>query len=564
MKFLKNRLLLITGLCTIFFFLGAFIKDELKTISAEDVSHASKIIGMNFTKTETDSMLPLLEDQLKYFKGIDKYYSKIGIVQKPNSIPSALDFDPVPAGKKFDKTKMPFITSDYLGTTMPKNINDLAFYSIGQLAELIRTKKISSVKLTEFFMKRLLTYGETLHCVINYTVNLAMAQAKKADEEIAAGKYRGLLHGIPFGVKDMFYTEKYPTSFGSPPFKEQIVGYNATIVQKLEDAGAILIAKLSLGELAMDDVWFGGKTRCPWDTSKGSSGSSAGPCASVSAGLLPFAIGSETWGSIVSPSTVCGVTGLRPTYGRVSRFGAMALSWSMDKVGPICRNAEDCAIVFNAIYGQDGKDRTLKDLPFNYSPVKSIKGMKIGYFESEFNRQDTVWKKFDEAALSKLKELGAILVPLTIPDLPISDMQIILFAECGAAFDELTRGGGDDQMIQQNKYSWPNIFRASHFIPATEYIQANRLRYLLIGEMEKIMKQVDVCIVPSLTGDNLLMTNLTGHPCTVIPNGFLNEKTPASIVFIGQLYGEAKLLAITKYFQDKGDSHLKHPPMFIK
>jgi len=398
--------------------------------------------------------------------------------------------------------------------------------------------------------------------VVTFTDSLAMVQAKQADRELASGKDRGLLHGIPYGIKDMFYTVNYRTTFGSPPFETQLINEDATVVEKLREAGAVLVAKLSLGELAMDDVWFGGKTRNPWDTTKGSSGSSAGPASAVSAGLVPFAIGSETWGSIVSPSTVCGVTGLRPTYGRISRNGAMALSWTMDKIGPLCRNAEDCAIVLDAIYGPDGKDQTVFDIPFNYSYDVDFKTLRIGVLTDDFDQDTSIHKPFNDAALQKLKEMGATLVPVKLPEFPYYDMSILLMCEAASAFDDLTLSNRDDLMVQQNQDRWPNLFRAAHFIPATEYIRANRLRYLMVQQMDELISQYDVIVAPSHAGDNLLATNLTGHPSVVLPNGFIDETTPVSIVFTGQLFGEGKLLAIVKKYQDATGFQKKHPPMF--
>lgn len=535
------------------FLLGALVADEKNKIDTSDVRHAQKLVGINFTPSETDSMLVLLDEQEKNFETMRK-------VNLPNGIPPAYEFNPVPLGKKFVKTQSAFITSDYSKAAMPSNINELAYYSIGELASLIRTKKITSVKLTEFFLRRLKKYSPQLHCVITFTDSLAMEQARKADGEIAGGHYRGLLHGIPFGIKDMFATKNYPTTYGTPPYQNQLIDEDATVVKKLREAGAVMIAKLSLGELAMDDVWFGGMTRNPWDTAKGSSGSSAGPASAVSAGLVPFAIGSETWGSIVSPSTVCGVTGLRPSFGRISRYGAMALSWTMDKVGPLCRNVEDCAIVFHAIFGADEKDQAMIDLPFNYSPDIDIKKMKIGFFKNDFEQDTSINKPFNDAALEQLKKAGAQLIPLEFPKLPVNDMSVLLLCEAASAFDDLTLSGNDDKMVQQNKNRWPNYFRAAHFIPATEYIRANRLRWMLIQQMEVVMKQVDLCIAPSLAGDNLLVTNLTGHPSVVVPNGFIDPKTPTSIVFIGQLFEEGKLLAVAKKYQDATGFHRKHPP----
>ena len=549
----KKILFLLFGI--VCFFTGAFIADEKFLINGDDVLHAEKIIGITFTQAETDSMLPLLSEQLKNIDNMRKVYL-------PNSVPPAFNFNPIPKGKSISKIQRPFKVSDYSKTVVPADINQLAYFSIGQLAFLIRTKKITSVKLTEFYMQRLKKYSPQLHCVITFTDSLAMVQAHKADSEIAAGKYRGLLHGIPFGIKDMYATKNYPTTFGSPPYKNQMIYDDATVVKKLSNAGAVMIAKLSLGELAMDDVWFGGLTRNPWDTTKGSSGSSAGPASAVSAGLVPFAIGSETWGSIISPATTCGVTGLRPTFGRVSRSGAMALSWTMDKVGPLCRNTEDCAIVLNSICGIDGEDEAMIDAPFNYSPQINLKGMKIGYFKNDFDLDTSINKPFNNAVIEQLKKMGARLIPLKLPTLPVNDMVMLLMCEAASAFDELTLTNRDDLMVQQNKYRWPNLFRAAHFFPATDYIRANRLRYLLVQQMNDVMNQADICIAPSLSGDNLLVTNLTGHPSVVVPSGFIDAKTPTSIVFIGQLFEEGKMLAVAKKYQDETGFHLLHPPMF--
>ncbi|MCX6275964.1 MAG: amidase [Bacteroidetes bacterium] len=556
MKALK-KILFASLACSICFVLGALFADETSKINSDDVHHAQKLMGLEFTQVEIDSMLPLLNEQ-------NKNFSAMRNVSLPNNVPPAYFFNPVPMGKSISKIHQPFSTSGYGKTNLPGNLNELAFYSIGQLAWLIKSKQITSVQLTEFFLARLHKYASQLNCVITYTDSLAIQEARNADTEISAGHYRGMLHGIPYGIKDMFATKNYPTTYGTLPYKNQLIYEDATVVKKLQDAGAVLIAKLSLGELAMDDVWYGGQTRNPWDTSKGSSGSSAGPASSVSAGLLPFAIGSETWGSIVSPATICGVTGLRPSFGRVSRYGAMALSWTMDKVGPLCRNVEDCAIVFNSICGVDGKDQAMIDAPFNYSPKVGLIGMKIGFFKKDFEKDTILNIPFNNAALEQLKKMGAQLVPIELPSLPVNDLSLLLVCEAASAFDELTLNNTDDLMVQQNKDRWPNIFRAAHFIPATEYIRANRLRWLLIQQMEEVMKKVDVCVAPSLSGNNLLVTNLTGHPSVVVPNGFIDVKTPTSIVFIGQLFEEGKVLAVAKKYQDSTGFHLKHPPLFAE
>ena len=523
-------------------------------ITKKNIENAEQIIGLDFSNTERDSMVESLNDQLNNYK-------KIRELDLKNSIPPAILFNPIPVGFKFPKEQKPVEFSDYSYVKMPSDKNKLAFYSIGELAELIKTKQITSTELTKFFIERLKKYDPSLHCIITITERRALQQAKLMDEEIAKGKYRGLLHGIPFGVKDLLSTKDYKTTWGATPFKDQLIPEDSTVVTKLENAGAVLCAKLTMGALAWGDVWFGGMTRNPWDTTKGSSGSSAGPASSVSAGLLPFAIGTETWGSIVSPSTVCGTTGLRPTFGRVSRTGAMALSWSMDKIGPICRTAEDLAIVFNEVYGEDGIDQTLYNVPFNYKPNIEFKNLKIGYLKKDFDKEYDFHLN-DSLTLAKIKELGVELIPIELPELPVEDLAFILNAEAAAAFDKLTRSNKDDLLVRQIKNAWPNVLRSARFIPAVEYINANRIRFLLIREMEKLMRDIDIYIAPSWEGDNLLLTNLTGHPCVVLPNGFSESGTPTSITFIGRLFGEGRLIAFAKAYQDATDFHKKHPDGF--
>jgi len=511
------------------------------------------LVGLEFNDTERDSML----DNLRTNFGS---YELIRNAELKNNVVPSLLFNPLPIGFEFNKVQDPLLFSNYSNTKLPDDIEKLAFYSIGELAELIRTKQFSSVELTEFFLKRLEKYGPTLECVITLTKERALRQALLADKEIAKGNYKGLLHGVPFGVKDILSTKDHKTTWGATPFIDQMIKEDAVVIKKLEEAGAVLIAKLTMGALAWGDVWYGGKTRNPWDITKGSSGSSAGSASSVSAGLVPFAIGTETWGSIVSPSTVCGVTGLRPTYGRVSRTGAMALSWSMDKIGPICRNAEDLAIVFNAIKGPDSIDPTLYDAPFNYFNDVELSKLKIGYIKSDFDN-DYDFHKNDSLTLKELKDLGVQLIPIELPEIDVNSLSIILSAEAAAVFDELTRTNKDDLLVRQIKNAWPNEFRSSRFIPAVEYINANRIRSLLIQDMQELMERVDVYLSPSWEGDNLLLTNLTGHPCVVLPNGFSEEGTPTSITFIGKLFDEGRLIAVAKKYQDATDHHLKHPDL---
>lgn len=544
----RNKIILIiTSVSLLAFFLFS------PKITKEQIDSAEKIIGLNFTDAEKDSMLDNLNEQLTNYENIRK-------IDLPNSIPPAIMFNPIPIGFQINHEQKPIKFSNYSNVKLPLNKDDLAFYSIGELAHLIKTRKITSTELTKFFIERLKKYGPILYSVITLTEERALAEAKKADEEIAKGNYKGMLHGIPYGVKDLLSTRRYKTTWGSVPFKEQLIDEDATVIKKLHEAGAVLCAKLTMGELAWGDVWFGGMTRNPWDTTKGSSGSSSGSASSVSAGLLPFAIGTETWGSIVSPSTVCGVSGLRPTYGRVSRNGAMALSWSMDKIGVIGRNAEDLAIVFNEIRGLDENDLSLIDAAFNYNPKVNFKKLKIGYLKNDFAKKYPFHDN-DSIALNKMKELGAELIPIELPNIATEDLSFILSAEAGAAFDELTRSNKDDLLVRQIKNAWPNVFRSSRFIPAVEYINANRIRFLLVQEMKKLFDKIDLYVSPSWVGNNLLLTNLTGHPCVVVPNGFSKNGTPTSFTFIGNLFDEAKIVAVAKAFQDATDHHKKHPKL---
>jgi Asp-tRNA(Asn)/Glu-tRNA(Gln) amidotransferase A subunit family amidase len=552
---MKKRFLL-PALCLVSMAMGAFITKTIdsQTLTIDIVKQAEKVMGLEFTPAEADSMLAKLNDTRKNFEDNRK-------VELKNEVSPALIFNPLPVGFEFDKGASSFKASDLKAIKVPADKNELAFYSVRQLAELIRTKQISSVELTTFFLERLKKYDTQLACVVTLTEDLAIKQATQADAEIKAGKYRGLLHGIPYGAKDLLAKKGYKTTWGSVPYKDQVLDYDAVVVQRLEKAGAVLCAKMTLGELASGDVWFGGMTKNPWDLKRGSSGSSAGSASAVSAGLLPFAIGSETLGSIVSPSSECGDTGLRPTFGRVPRTGAMALSWSMDKLGPICRTVEDCAIVFNQIYGKDGQDLSVMDAPFVFDGTKKdLKGIKIGYLKTDFEGKYPN-KTTDSLTLVTMKKLGADLIPLELPNLPSNDIRFLLSVEAAAAFDDLTRSNRDDLMVRQIKNAWGNTFRAARFVPAVEYIQANRYRTLLIQDFHTKLKDLDVYLSPAFASKNLTMTNLTGHPCVVLPNGFRKEGRPTSITFMGKLFGEGKLLQVAKIYQDATDFHLKHPQL---
>lgn len=524
-----------------------------KKLTTQDIAAAEKLAGLHFTPKERRMMRDDLKENLSS-------YNTMRNIALENDVPPALLFNPILPGMTFEKEQKPFVYTIPSEASVPENFEDLAFYPVTALAQLIKTRKITSLQLTQLYLNRLKKYGPRLHCVITLTEDLAISQARRADEEIASGRYRGPLHGIPWGAKDLLATKGIKTTWGANPYKDQVIDENASVVKRLEDAGAVLVAKLSMGALAWGDVWFGGKTRNPWNTEQGASGSSAGSAAATSAGLVAFAIGTETWGSIISPSTRCGVTGLRPTYGRVSRSGAMALSWSMDKIGPICRSVEDCALVFNAIYGPDGKDLTVVDLPFNWDPSLDVKDIHVGYLKDAFD-EDYKTKKNDLAVLDILRSLGVKLVPFALPEFPVDSLAFILNAEAAAAFDGLTRSNRDDLLVRQGKDAWPNVFRQARFIPAVEYIQANRLRILLMQQMADKMKGVDVFVTPSFGGDSLLLTNLTGHPAVVVPDGFDDKGSPTSITFIGNLFEEEQALRVAKAYQDSTDFHLRHPKL---
>jgi Asp-tRNA(Asn)/Glu-tRNA(Gln) amidotransferase A subunit family amidase len=425
------------------------------------------------------------------------------------------------------------------------------------------------------YLGRLKKYGPKLLNVVTLTEELALKQAAAADAEIKRGKYRGPLHGIPWGAKDLFATKGIKTTWGAEPYRDQLIDYDSTVVERLNDAGAVLVAKLSMGALAQGARWFAGVTRNPWapeEAQQGSSGSSAGPASAIAAGLVGFSIGTETLGSIVSPSARCGVTGLRPTYGRVSRYGAMGLSWTMDKIGPMCRGVEDCAAALHAIYGPDGKDVTVGDAPFNWNPDTNISALRIGYLKTEFdgpatppsNEQQRTQAEQRRAvyktALEVLEKAGAKLVPIELPRFSAGSLRFILSAEAAAAFDDITRDGRVNQLSGQGPGDWPNTFRASRFIPAVEYLRAQRARTLLMREMEKLMSQWDVFVSPAPGSASLLVTNLTGHPAVVLPCGFVNN-LPVAIMFTGGVYDEVSPLRVALAFERATKWHTMHPQM---
>jgi len=555
----RCRVIAIVLVSIIFSGCGEKIEPAGSGPSEKVITSAGQLVDLELTSSERQMMRMALQSQKQNYQSLRK-------MELENTERPALRFDPEMGYPAFSAEDAGPRYSEVGEIQRPANLDDLAFYSIGQLGHLIRTRQVTCLELTRLSLKRLKKYGPQLECVIILTQSRAEARARRLDKMLDRGEYLGPLHGIPYGAKDLLAVKGYTTTWGATPYKNQHLNETATVIKRLDAAGAVLVAKLTLGALAMDDVWFGGKTRNPWNIEEGSSGSSAGSAAAVSAGLVPFAIGTETLGSIVAPATRCGVTGLRPSFGRVSRNGTMALSWSMDKIGPLARNVEDCAMVFDAMRGADYKDPVAVDRPFNYTPDIDLSGIRIGYLKSLFDEEhygDTL----DNDALSALRRYGAILVPMEFPLEKYAvenpwDLIIILTAEAGAAFQQLTLSNEDDLLVRQRPGDWPDIFRAAQFIPAVEYIQANRARVRLQNMMRELFKSVDVYVTPSLSGPSLMITNLTGHPQVVLPSGFIEENKPHSISFVGGLFDEATALAVARIYQEATGWHQKHPAGF--
>jgi Asp-tRNA(Asn)/Glu-tRNA(Gln) amidotransferase A subunit family amidase len=580
---------------------------ELPKITPEMIDQAAALAAITIPAEDKAAML----DQLNRQRGSYVAIRKLNI---PNSVAPAFVFDPLPPGATISSERARPIYSKAPATlTAPANLEDLAFESAMNLGDLIHRRKISSLALTQMYLARLRRYDPILHFNVTLTEERALTRAREADADLAKGKYRGPLHGLPWGAKDLLAVKGYPTTWGAGGFEHQSIDEDAAVVQRLDAAGAILIAKLTLGALAMGDVWFGGRTRNPWNPEQGSSGSSAGPASATSAGCVAFSIGSETLGSISSPSTRCGVTGLRPTFGFVPRTGAMALSWTMDKLGPICRTVEDCAAVLDAIHGPDGHDLSVRDAAFNWNAELDWRALRIGYLKASFDpdqapaaetpapanesaedkkkretraHKATAYRarrdydrRYDLAALDKLKAMGVNLIPLELPKLPYGAMSDLLTAEAAASFDTLTRSGRDKLLTAQSPDDWPNLFRISRFYSAVEYIQANRARSLAIREVSKLFDQVDI-IVAATNSEQLVVTNLTGHPACIVPNGLRGNDapappatdtgdddqiggpgTPVSLTFLAGHYQDAKLCAFARAYQQATGFEKLHPKL---
>lgn len=584
-------------------------------ITPEMIDAAAILAGVGpFTDEQKKMMIDGLVDQNGSYKALRK-------LKLPNSVQPAYAFQPFPADStailcKFVGSDKPLNSAHNWqpdrNVEAPSNLNDLAFATVSQLASLLHARKITSLALTQMYIDRLKRYDSKLHFVITLTEERALAQAKAADAEIAAGKYRGPLHGIPWGAKDLLAVKGYPTTWGAGGFEHQSFDEDATVVKRLDEAGAVLVAKFTLGALAMGDKWFGGRTRNPWNPEQGSSGSSAGSASAVAAGCIAFAIGSETLGSISSPCTRCGATGLRPSFGLVPRTGAMALSWTMDKLGPITRSAEDCALVLNVIHGPDGHDISAQPASFRWDPKLDLKSLRVGYLKHDFDEPEPFKpeppptsetaeqkrdrekreaegkaaherrlydRRYDLAALDKLRAMGINLIPVDLPKLPYGAMVPLLTAEAAAAFDDLTLSGRDRLLTEQGIEDWPNAFRTARFYPAVEYIQANRARTLAIQQVSALFEKVDI-IVASSGGMQLLATNLTGHPAAIVPNGIRGNDaphppkidtgdedniggpgTPVSITFLASLYDDARLAAFAQTYQEATGFNKLHPKL---
>ena len=535
---------------------------DAETVTVEMIAVAQKIAGVSFTREEQQSIAARLNAASGYLAG----FAFLRTANLGNSTQPAIVFNPLPPGKVLPPGLRVLNRREPV-VTRPPTDEALAFLPVTHLAKLVETRQVSASELTELYLSRLTKYDPTLRCVVTLTPELARAQATQADAEIAAGRYRGSLHGLPFGLKDLFAVRGTKTTWGASPYKDQVIDTDATVYTRLREAGAIMVAKLSSGALALSAQWFGGVTRNPWNTRQDASGSSAGPGSATAAGLVAFSIGSDTGGSIIQPSTRNGITGIRPTFGRVSRYGAMTLAWTQDTVGPMCRSAEDCALVFHTIYGPDGKDNTVLDVPFGWDATADVTKLRVGYLRSAFSdtpaglgmlsaSEQLATRRNNEEALRVIRGLGVEVVPFDLPEVAIEAIDFIRYAETAAAFDDLTRSGRLRDVEQGPEQSRrPAEIRPARFIPAVEYIQANRYRLRVMEQLDAAMSGLDLFI-----GANLLLTNRTGHPVISLPSGF-SEASPTGLQLTGKLFGEPELLLLAHAFQAKTDHHLKRPPL---
>ena len=542
---------------------GSTLMPEALTIAAQDadivtievLEAAQKIAGVSFSRAEQQAILTRLNAPRGYMAG----FAVLHTANLRDDVQPAIVFNPVPPGKELPSGPRRLIRRAP-DVSRPSTDEALAFLPVTHLARLVETRQIKPSELTELYLSRLAKYDPILHCVVSLTPELARAHAREADTEIAGGTYRGPLHGIPFGLKDVFAVRGTRTTWGASPWKDRVIDTDATVYTKLRAAGAIMVAKLSTGALAVGAKWFGGLTRNPWNTNEDAAGSSAGPGAATAAGLVAFSIGSDTGGSITAPAERNGVAGLRPTFGRVSRYGGMTLAWTQDTVGPLCRSVEDCALVFDAIYGPDGKDNSLLDVPFGWDATADVRKLRVGYLRSAFADQPAetarqlATRRNNEEALKVIRGMGVQVVPFDLPDVEMAAIDFIRWAETAAAFDEPTRSGTLRDVENGPEQSGrPADIRAGRFIPAAEYIQANRYRMGVMEQMDDAMSDLDLFL-----GANGLLTNRLGHPILSVPSG-LFEGSPTGLHMTGKLFGEPELFLLAHAFQTRTDHHLKHP-----
>ena len=528
----------------------AAVAADAATITVEMLQAAQQIAGVSFTPDEQRRVL----EKLNGARGYQAGFARLSDAGLGNSTQPAIVFNPVPPGKTLPTERRP-MRRQRIDAAMPASDEALAFLPLTHLAALVERRRITSTDLTKLYLSRLKTFDPQLHCVVTLTEEIALRQAKQADEEIAAGRYLGPLHGIPFGLKDLLAVRGVRTTWGMTPYKDRVIDVDATVYSRLRKAGAILVAKLSTGALAVTAQWFGGLTRNPWNTQQDASGSSAGPGAATAAGLVGFSIGTDTGGSIISPSTRNGVSGLRPTFGRVSRYGAMTLAWTQDTIGPMCRSAEDCALVFDAIHGPDGRDNSVLDVPFNWDALRTVASLRVGYLRQTADEAaDAEARRNHEAALDVIRSLGVTLVPFSLPDVPIEAIDFMRYAETSAAFADATRAGLLKQVEDGPEQSRrPDEIRAGHFIPAVEFIQGNRLRMRVMEQMDEAFGDLDLFV-----GSNQAITNRTGHPVVSVPDGF-SRGSPTALHLTGKLFGEPEILLLAHAFQAKTDFHARHP-----
>jgi Asp-tRNA(Asn)/Glu-tRNA(Gln) amidotransferase A subunit family amidase len=523
-------------------------------VTADMIEAAAKLAGLSFSAEEREAML----------EGVNKNltrYEELRSQSIPNAVPLPLHFDPRVGSERFEREAL-FRPSPAPAVERPERLEDVCFWPLTHLAELVRSRQVSATELTEMYLARIERWNPVLNAVVTVTRELALEQARRADAEIAASRYRGPLHGIPWGAKDIIAAKGYPTTWGAEPFREQVLDVDAAVVERLSEAGAVLVAKLTTGELAFGDRWFGGRTNSPWNPEEGSSGSSAGSGAATAGGLVGFAIGTDTGGSILAPSVRCGIVGLRPTFGRVSRYGVMAAGFSLDRIGPMCRAAEDCALVLHAIAGPDGRDLSVvEDVPLRWDAERSVASLRVGYTESLFEaEEDAELRANAAAALDELRAIGIALKPVTLPE---SDVNFFIeYVERGAGFDEFARSGRDSGLVRTRHRA---ELRVAHLVPAVEYLQANRARFLLMQEVSRVFEDVDVIVAPRPTLDPKTsinpITSLTGHPALALPNGFTSRGTPTGITLVGRLYREDEILLLARAYQERTGFNRKHPAL---